>query len=326
MISTSSERGPGVSSAESSAVSSGVAPAAVSPLQARLGDPAERVPLADLPDRWFRQRVELLVAGHAAAVDDPALTGRLRGAWGRALMAGASAEALAGGPCPWDPPCALDPLFRDQGAITARLSVPKPYVLSARAYGADLLVALTLFGFACDWVEAAADALVAGLRHGAPPPLGRPAVPLGRRIVTEEAVPVPDADAGPAVLVFHTPVAFRSGAELTAPNPRTLISGLGNRVSGLARWLDTGVEADWRALAEHADTLHADVSGLRLAAWSRRSARQEGRAIPLGGWHGRMILSGDLDPVLPLLALGATCHAGSHAALGLGAYTLAMAG
>lgn len=296
-----------------------------SPLEARLLEPAAATPLADLPGRWFHQRVELLVAGHAAAADDPALGGRLRGAWGRALMRGASAEALAGRPCPWDPPCALDPLFREQGAITARLAVPRPYVLAARAAGADLLVRLTLFGFACDWIEAAADALVAALRHGEPPPLGRPAEPLGRRVVTQEGVAVP-ATAGPAVLTFRTPVAFRSGDDLGAPSARTLVSGLGNRVSGLARWQDTAVTADWRALAEHAETLRFDPSDLRLRRWTRRSSRQEGRTIPLGGWTGRMILGGDLEPVLPLLALGATCHAGSHATLGMGAYTLSVAG
>lgn len=289
-------------------------------------EPADAVPLAALPGRWFRQRVELLVAGHADAARDAALTGRLRGAWGRALMRGASAEALDGRPCPWDPPCALDPLFREQGAITARLVVPRPYVLAARAAGGDLLVQLTVFGFACDWIEAAAEALVAALRHGEPPPLGRPAVPLGRRVVTEDGVAVPDPGAGPAVLTFHTPVAFRTGGDLSAPSARTLISGLGNRVSGLARWQDAAVSADWRALAEHAEGLRFDAAGLTLKQWSRRSARQEGRAIPLAGWTGRVLLAGDLEPVLPLLALGATCHAGSHATLGLGAYTLTMAG
>ena len=49
-------------------------------------------------------------------------------------------------------------------------------------------------------------------------------------------------------------------------------------------------------------------------------------AIPLTGWLGRLTISGDLTPILPLLALGATCHAGSHTTLGLGAFSLTMTG
>jgi len=295
-----------------------------SPLMVRLLEPADTVPLSALPAGWFHQRVEVLVADRAAAAADPALTGRLRGAWGRALMRGASDPALAGRPCRWEPPCAFDPLFREQGRITTRLSIPRPYVLAARPMGGDLLVVLTVFGFACDWIEAAADALVAGLRHGEPAPLGGPATLLGRRLVTADTVTVPAAETGPALLTFHTPVAFRDGNDLRFPGLRTLVSSLGNRVSGLARWQDTAVATDWKTIAEHAETLTLE-GDLTERRWQRRSNRQDGRAIPLGGWLGRLVIGGDLAPILPLLALGTTCHAGSHTTLGLGACTLTMA-
>lgn len=298
----------------------------VSPLEARLRCPVETVPLAALPGRWFHQRVEVLVSGQGALAGDATVVGRLRGAWGRALMTGASEEALAGAPCPWSPPCALDPLFRDQGRITSRLAIPRPYVLTTSAVGPDLLVSLTVFGFACDWIDAAADALVAGMRHGDPAPLGATVAPIDRRIVTRDAVAVPEPGANSAVLAFQGPLAFRDGGDLPAPNARTLISGLGNRVSGMARWQDTAVDADWRAIAEHAEGLSFDASDLRITRWERRSSRQNGRRMPLGGWVGRVIIGGDLAPIMPLLALGATCHVGSHTALGLGAYTLSMGG
>lgn len=311
--------------------SEGGARGPASPLAARLLQPAGLVPLAALPQHWFRQRIALRVAGTgmgaaAALAADPALPGRLRGAWGRALMRGASPEALDDRPCPWTPPCALDPLFRAQGAITARLALPRPYVLAVRALDGDLWVELTVFGFACDWIDAAAEALVAALRHGEPPPLGHPVTLRDRQVITEETVAVPPPEAGPAILTFHTPVAFRDGGAVRRPTLRTLISGLGNRVSGLARWQDTAVQADWRGLAEYAETLPCDLSGLQLRRWERHSARQEGRAIPLSGWLGPVVIGGDLTPILPLLALATTCHAGSHTTHGLGACSLALAG
>lgn len=294
-----------------------------SPLARRLLEPAETVALAELPGHWFHQRVELLVAGAASEVADPALPGRLRGAWGRALMRGASAEALAGAACPWSPPCALEVLFGDHGMITPRLPLPRPYVIEAAALGADLVIGLTLFGLACDWADGAAEALTAAVRHGDPCPLRHHAPAIaGRQLSTFERVVVPNA-AGFAALTFRTPVQFRSGAETLQPSARTLISGLGNRLSGLARWQDAKVDGPWLALAEAAETLVYQAE-LAPAAWTRRSGRQDNRRIPVEGLIGRMTLAGDLAPFLPLLALGATAHVGSRASLGLGGYDLSL--
>ena len=169
-----------------------------------------------------------------------------------------------------------------------------------------------------------AESLSAALRHGEPPPLDAMAIIHGRRVVTADAVPLPPD--GPVVIHFRTPVGFRSGVTARFPGPRTLISGLGNRISGLARWQDCRAEADWRAIADHVETLAADTADLREHRWARRSARQGGDGIPVNGWTGRLIVSGDLEAVLPLLALGTTCYAGSHATLGMGAYTLSWIG
>ncbi len=295
-----------------------------SPLARRLLEPAETVALADLPGRWFHQRVELLVAGAGAEAADPALVGRVRGAWGRALMRGASAEALAGDACPWDPPCALDVLFGDHGMLTPRLPLPRPYVIEATAVGADLGLGLTLFGLACDWADGAAEALTAAVRHGAPCPLRHHApVIAGRRLSTFERVAVPDA-AGLATLTFRTPVQFRSGSETRQPSARTLISGLGNRLTGLARWQDARVDGPWLELAEAAEAL-AYQDDLTPAAWTRHSGRQDNRRILVEGLAGRITLAGDLAPFLPLLALGATAHVGGRASLGLGGYDVSFA-
>ncbi|NBC33490.1 MAG: hypothetical protein GVY13_12510, partial [Alphaproteobacteria bacterium] len=60
-------------------------PESLSPIAARLLSPAESVPLEALPGRWFHQRIAVRLAGAAAAAGDPALPGRVRGAWGHRL-------------------------------------------------------------------------------------------------------------------------------------------------------------------------------------------------------------------------------------------------
>ncbi len=316
-------------------------PEPASPLAERLLHPAETVALAELPARWFHQTVEVVVAGRGERAGDPALPGRLRGAWGAELMRAASDAALAGRPCPWDPPCALDVLMREQGRMTAGLMLPRPAVIRAERRGRDLVVRLTLFGFACDWIEAAAEALVAALRQGDPlraaGPGGRdPAesvtVIRARRLLSAEGLSVPAAAAA-AELTLVTPLQLRRGTETAFDGLGSLVASLGNRISGLARWQDCAVAADWRGLVAFAENLRCDAE-LRPVRWMRWSGRQGGRAIPMDGLIGRIVIDGGpgngpgggLGPLVPLLALGATAHAGSHAALGLGAYDLTLIG
>ena len=302
-----------------------------SPIADRLLNPADSVPLAVLPRRWFQQTVVVVVAGLGTLARDPSLPGRVRGAWGHQLMRAASDAALADQPCPWDPPCAYDVLFREQGRLTPGLGLPRPTVLAAEAVRPDLTLRLTVFGFACDWVDSAGEALIAAVREGNPlrqaphqrqndsvaPTIRR------RRIETAESVALPES-ARVAELDFVTPLCLRDRDVAGFGGPGSLIASLGNRVSGLARWQDCTVEADWRALIAQAETLSCDASGLRPVRWTRGSARQGGRKIPMEGLAGRLVLEGDLTPLLPLLVLGAIAHVGSHAALGLGAYSLTL--
>lgn len=111
-------------------------------------------------------RVQVVCPGHGRLADHLGIPARVRGAWGRALARGASPEALAGGPCLWPAPCAYDLFFNTHDHLTARLALPKPYVLRLERVGRDLCVTLTLFGIAADWAGEAADALVRALRGG----------------------------------------------------------------------------------------------------------------------------------------------------------------
>jgi hypothetical protein len=310
-------------------MTSGCCEPGAGPLAARLLRPAQAVGLAGLPALWFTSWVLLRCRGAGALAIDPAVPGKIRGAFGRALAQTASFEAVRGLPCPWQPPCALDALFRCQGHITPALELPKPYVLALLQEDGDLLVRLTLFGFATEWTEMALEALVRALRG--PLSLRQPLVLVDRRYGSDESVAVaevPDA----LVMAFATPLQLRRRqrggvdvATTVAPAEGgdfvSLVSSLGNRVSGLARWQDTEVVADWKEIKAAAGAVGVRPLTRLPTGWHRYSRRQE-RWIPAAGVRTTLLLQGGLRPLLPLLAIGTTTHAGSHATLGQGRYEL----
>jgi hypothetical protein len=83
----------------------------MSDIARRLIEPARRLSLEALARDWFT----LAVAGYGALAHDLDLLRPLRDGIGAVLLEGASPEAIAGAPCLWQPPCALDILFREQG-------------------------------------------------------------------------------------------------------------------------------------------------------------------------------------------------------------------
>lgn len=294
---------------------------AASPLAARLTAPARQASADALAAGWFMGEVRLTVAGPVADAPAARLAGRIRGALGTVLRQSASAEAVAGRPCPWDPPCALDALYRVQGRLTAGLEIPKPYVVALDREDGLLRVNLGLVGFASDWLEEVAAALVVAWREHLPGARGSSIV--GRRIRGVESVPVPYG-ARRVVLAFESPLElrFRDGPPASADAALgSLLASLGNRVSGLARWQDAAIDADWHALKAAAAGITMRVLAQETDAWWRGS-RLQARSIPMRGDRPALLLEGDLAPFLPFLAIGAAVHVGSHAALGLGRYRL----
>jgi hypothetical protein len=125
-----------------------------------LRSPTEFVDLDSFCERFHARRIFIRLAGLAPAAIEPALAGRLRGAFGEVLMETTSREAAAGRPCPWSPPSAYEPLFRKQGRMTPGTDFPSPWVIAVRPRRTDLYVSLTLFGIACEWAAVAAETLV----------------------------------------------------------------------------------------------------------------------------------------------------------------------
>ncbi len=297
---------------------------ASSPLASRIGNPARELDPTALAEAWFQQTVVLRIAGAARAAEHPGLLNKLRGSLGNALMKGASVEAAAGRPCPWQPACAFDVLFREQARFEGRHGVPKPWTVAADRAGLDLDLRLTLFGFACDWADSVRERLAEAVRSNLPwrfllgPGAPERSEIRSSRIETLKGLrPVP----APEAVVLH----FITGVDAAGSDPRddpaTLVARLARRIDGLARWQDAAIPAaSWEVLAELWRHLH--YSAGFTEGLHRRYSRRQGRAIRNADLAGRLEISGCLDPVWPLLRLGEHVHIGRGATAGRGRYRL----
>lgn len=259
--------------------------------------------------------------GFGAVASHMRLLSKVRGALGDALMTGASEQAIAGKPCPWTPPCALDVLFREQARV-GRHGIPKPFVLSAMRARNDLVVRLTLFGFACEWTHVVAERLSEALRHkvrwgDVAKGLFLPKPTIGALDVrTIEGLALQPAPGG-VRLEFATP--FDADGEDARDTPSTVIARLARRIDGLARWQDASIVPSLGELAPVWTGLEYQTEFRQAGPVSRGSRRQD-RWISNATLTGSVEITGDLLPVWPLIRIGETCHAGRGAVIGLGRY------
>jgi hypothetical protein len=302
----------------------------------RLANPARQMSFEELGETWFAARITARIRGYAALADDAGgasgagsaavldLLRRVRGGIGQVLIEAASPEAIAGLPCPWTPPCALDVLFREQGRSGGH-GIPKPYVLAAEPRGRDLAVAMTLFGFAADWSAAAGHALVAALQHRIDWHALRPELFLPQlefESVTMRAIdgvtPPPARDL--VELQFLTPMNAEGDDPLD--RPATVLARLAGRIRGLALWHDAEVAADWAALERLRNELSYDTAFLRRRRIRRRSGRQR-HYYDTEAVEGMLRIAAPPEPVRAILALGREAHVGKGASEGFGRYLLA---
>ena len=293
-------------------------------LAERIENPQRELDPVSLAEGWFQQTAVVRVAGAGPAAGRDDLPGKLRGAIGKALMRGASDAAIAGQACSWRPACALDVLFREQARFEGRHGVPKPWVTAADRIGCDLDFKVTLFGFACDWMDSVRERLVEAARFGLPwrrlleqPAAAKPSVKASWIETFDGAAP----ERAPEAVVLQ----FLTGVDAAGCDPRddpsTLIARLARRIDGLARWQDASVPAPvWEALAPVWKGLHYSVH-LREGAHWRHSRRQD-RTIRNTDLLGFVEVAGDLEPVWPLLRLGEHVHIGRGATAGRGRFEL----
>jgi CRISPR-associated endoribonuclease Cas6 len=154
------------------------------------------------------------------------------------------------------------------------------------------------------WQTLAAEGVL--LTRPAPPSLSPPAL----------AEPAPE----PLALRFVTPLRLKVRNRLAGrPSVRDLVFNMLRRVLELAAVHAPGASVDWDFRSYLAQTaavrvLSADLSWQEHERWSHR----QNAAMTLGGVVGRLLLSGDLTPFLPLLRTTEVVHLGKGATFGLG--------
>jgi len=101
---------------------------------------------------------------------------------------------------------------------------------------------------------------------------------------------------------------------------RPLMQRLFERLSALSRaYCDTPLELDFRGLLTRAEQIQLVDDETHWVEWESYSTRRRAR-MPLGGFVGQAVYSGDLRPFLPWLVWGQFTHVGKDAVKGNGMY------
>ncbi len=292
-------------------------------LARRLASPSRRLTLAALKDEWFTAKIIIRIPGCAMLAHDVRLLRRIRGGIGNVLLESASPEAVAGNPCRWNPPCGLDVFFREQGRFGPH-GIPKPYVLAADRSGQDLVVTMTLFGFAADWSSVAAHAFVTTLQQridwrGQRTDVFIPRVALSDVTVRSHQGVKAGLPSDRAELMFLTPM----NAERDNPieRPGTLFARLARRIEGLALWHDAELDADWQHLGACWNSVEYDVGFLQGDHAARRSGRVQ-RSFVVPTVRGTLAMDGLTAELWSLLTIGTETHVGKGATEGFGRYII----
>jgi len=297
------------------------------PIDERLTAPPRRLRLEELPRLWRHCEIAVACAAPPVRANRLDLLNKIRGAFGHQLLAGASPATRRREPCDWDPPCALDVLFRRRPIPGLSAGAPSPFVLSVDEEPNRLVVRATLFGFAECCAAEAAEALVRGLRAGLLLDGRTVALEPDRRAIRPVPhVARPDLSGRSAALVFDTPVVSRSEGKPVAGGA-AILRGTLHRIAGLARWYGIEVAAPAEWLDRRLERLRLDDSGLAAdGARFRRSQRAARHGYFIEPAAGMLKLSGEWQELWPLLAIGAVTHAGGRATDGYGRFRLVSGG
>lgn len=286
-----------------------------------LGGERVDVVLGAVPGLWQAGCIDVVCRRPMSFEELPGLSDRVRGAFGRRLREGGAGTLRTDGDALWTLLFESMPLFSDG------LAPHRPAVLSAIYDGSMIRVRLMLLGAARRHLDAAAHALVAGLEHGiAFRPDGAGRHPLTIEAVTTrwiEGLAPPPGPEAEAHLHFLTPLSIRARGR-SRRSASGLVAGLVHKVAEVLPMMGLRLTEDSRrealALAEH---VTVDDAAMTLMRWKRHSIRQHGRSIPMEGLIGRATLSGPLDGLWPVLALGTQIHGGGMGMFGLGRYAVA---
>ncbi len=125
-------------------------------------------------------------------------------------------------------------------------------------------------------------------------------------------------------LDFLTPTRLKHKGRWVDQGPsfQALIKVLLSRTSSLSYFhCGERLDVDFRGLIDQAAAIKTAGSQTHRENWSRFSGRQKQR-VDMGGLVGRVTYAGDLQPYLPLLALGELIHVGKGNVFGNGQYKI----
>jgi hypothetical protein len=293
-------------------------------MAAELADPPLRFGPAELAALFDMELVTVVGARPKGLQDFPELAVRVRGALGRVLHG--FGPPILDRRDPAARPRAWDVLFEPMEAPGGRGAIAKPLVVRADVVGDCVVASEGLVGAAGFWRPDAAAALVGALEGGvAGWEDGRIKLPIACLEARHERIAgflAPAYGVREARLTLRTPLRLRAGGALVAVGPSFLIA-IVNRVARLAPWLHARLEVDWAMMHARAWEIEVETEDLLAYRWSRGTQRSRTR-VPMIGYLGRLVLRGALDPFVPFLQIAAAANAGSHAALGLGRFDLAL--
>ena len=290
-----------------------------------------QIPPEELLRLWSMTEVRVLIRGHAdlAQTSVPVLH-KLRGAMGRYMAIGASDQAVAGAPCPFQPPCGYALLHNDLPGPFRDGRLPKPFVPMLDTVGEDLMVTFRLFGNAGHWAQEFRAAMVAACRMGLDRARMEPlTLPVdGTDIRDHPLPPLPDRWKSVSLATL-TPLVQRSDAPVArgkAPDLRPVLTGLRFRAEGLALWHGLRPGINLPALQAEAARLAAGAAfrtGHRYVP-VRRGAEEPERNRQ--GWVGSVTLPAPAQgsALRALLWLAMVTHIGADTTIGAGRISLTL--
>ena len=275
---------------------------------------------SDLAAGWADMRVSVLLS-HAGRASTAEFGNHIRRSFLGALGPAASPEAQMNQPCNWDPPCTLDVFRREQLRGPRGDGLPKPYAIHHYAVGPHLVVELTVFGMACDWFHAAADALTTGLMSILPwEKATEGAVSSAPRILGRDVVAVTGLPHRPTPSTIT--LSFDVGVDASGKSgsdPAAILSAALRRIDGVSRWQGLGIDPSiGRQMAQTAKTLNYTGSNLRDFSIEVPNRRSETRRNKVA--RGVIKVSDFPSDLFPALLIGERCQIGRGSVGGVGRY------
>lgn len=299
-------------------------------LRSFLAAPHPGVGIDVIARQWRWTTISLLLEGSFNGLEGHDVARRMRGALWPVLKRHASREAIAGQPCPRQPLSMLDLLWNDHGKITRARNIPHPFVTHAHieqdSQASRAVFQLVLFGIAGCLADRVAPLLLEAFAYGVGQDENRQSWRIvDQRISSQREVATRvDARIDQALVILKSPITLKRDGR-PANDWNGLLSGLVDRIEGLALWHGLRLDCDFAILKDNARAVAIHDGGTVTTNWARRSTRHR-QEIPMQDHRGHLVLEGPLDRLVPYLLIGETTQVGHDTRHGHGWYDVQLWG